>query len=674
MTRIFLAFCLSLMGTCLWADAATLARALEARGEGDWTRAVAEARNAGPLGRDIVEWHRLRAKEGTFEEARAFLKRRADWPGLPYLRQRSEHAIETSASAMEVIGFFVPQAPRTGNGSLRYAAALRSVGQADAADKELVRGWTELSLEAEEEAEFLSTYGALLRGHHWDRADMLLWRGLTGEAARLLSLLPEDRRALAEARIALRENSDDLTAKMDAVPDTLTVDPGLAFERFLWRVNRGRTDSAILLMEAQNDLGQPEAWGNLRRRYARQLMRAGANQRAYRLASKHGLADGSHFADLEWLSGYLALRKLRDADAALKHFERMETAVDTPISLSRAQYWQARAHAAVGNTEMAQADYTRAAKHQTAFYGLLAAEELGLSLDDNLTGVEAFPPWRSAAFTESSVYAAARLLLDAGDLSLGERFLTHLAESLDRTQVGQMADMAEELGEPHLQVMIAKRGVQYGMVLEGPYFALHPLAEETGDVDPALALAIARRESEFDPGVSSGVGAMGLMQLMPATAQEMAGDIGLPYIERRLLEDPDYNARLGLTYLAELESVFGDSPVLIAAAYNAGPSRAVSWIERNGDPRSSRVDVVDWIEHVPFRETRNYIMRVVESLPAYRARLTGSAGEIGILDDLRGKRPTGAVIKGPPAPDWSPLTSLRPRLRPGFAVGVPATE
>ncbi|MEM1236169.1 MAG: transglycosylase SLT domain-containing protein [Pseudomonadota bacterium] len=663
-TRVILAVFLSWFGTGLWADAAALSRALEARTLGDWARAVAEARAAGPLGQDIIEWHRLRAKQGTFDEARAFLARRSDWPGLPYLRQRSEHAIGPTAPAVDVINFFVPQPPRTGNGALRYAAALRSMGQRTEADKEILLGWTTLSLSTAEEAEFITEYGALIRPQHWARTDMLLWRGLTGEAKRMLPLLSADRRALAEARIALRDGEDGVNAKINAVPNALAGDPGLAFERFLWRVNRGRSESAIELLETQTELGDPEAWGNLRRRYARQLMRAGEDRRAYRLASRHGLREGRHYADLEWLSGFIALRKLGDADTAIKHFERMEKAVDTPISLSRGQYWQGRAHAAMGNTEWAREDFARAAQHQTAFYGLLAAEEIGADMDPKLAGTESFPPWRGAAFTQSSVYEAARLLLEAGDLSLGERFLTHLAESLDRTQVAQMAAMALEMGEPHLEVMIAKRGVQYGMVLERPYFALHPLAADTGDVDPALALAIARRESEFDPRVMSGVGAMGLMQLMPATAEEMAGDIGLPFIPGRLLDDPDYNARLGLTYLAELEATFGDSPVLISAAYNAGPSRAFSWMERNGDPRSSQVDVVDWIEHVPFRETRNYIMRVVESLPVYRARLSGSVGPIGISDDLRGERPTGAVIRGPKRADWAPTQSLRPQRRP----------
>ncbi|MEO0485338.1 MAG: transglycosylase SLT domain-containing protein [Pseudomonadota bacterium] len=653
-----------------WAQQAdALRRALDARAAGDWPRAVAEARGAGAVGRDIIEWHRLRAKEGTFAEARAFLDRRPDWPGLPYLRERSEHAIAPGTSPAAVLNFFAPQLPRTGNGSLRLAEALGAAGQAGAARQEVLRGWVTHSLTPEEEAAFLRDHGTTLAGAHAERANMLLWRGLTGEALRMLPLLTAADQALTRARAGLRDQRSGVNALIDAVPASRAGDPGLAYERFLWRVRAGRTAGAIEILEAQRALGQPESWGNLRRRYARQLMREGQYRRAYALAARHGLSEGRHYADLEWLAGFIALTKRGDADTALGHFERFERAVDTPISLSRAMYWQGRAHARVGNRSAAMADYRRAAEHQTAFYGQLAAVEAGVPMDPALTGRETFPNWRNASFTRNSNYEAARLLLAAGDLNLGERFLTHLAESQDRQGVGQMAAMARDIGIPHLEVMIAKRGVQYGHVIEGPYYALHPLAERTGSVAPELALAIARRESEFDPTVVSPVGARGLMQLMPGTAQEMAGDLGEGYSARRLLTDANYNARLGLAYLVELEEMYGESPVLIAAAYNAGPSRADTWMRLRGDPRGGRVDLVDWIEHIPFRETRNYVMRVVESLAVYRARLSGEVGPWQIAQDLRGARATGAQLAPPPS-----STRLNESLRPQARPFVPATR
>lgn len=343
-TTILGAAAIWLSGASVQANpAAALRTALDHRAAGDWQAATQAARGAGPVGRDIIEWHRLRAQEGTFAEARAFLARRPDWPGLPYLIQRSEPSIPEGADAAQVRAFFADQAPRTGTGAIRLADATGGA----AGDAIRVDAWTTLSLSLAEEMRLYTEHARVLASHHWARTDMLLWRGLTSEAQRMLPRLAPDRRALAEARIAVREDADGLTAKIEAVPAALAGDPGLAYERFLYRVNRGRIDGAIEILEGQTNLGEPGRWANLRRRYARQLMRDDQNRRAYGLAARHGLTEGSHFADLEWLAGYIALRKLRDADTALRHFERFETAVDTPISLARAAYWQARAHAAV---------------------------------------------------------------------------------------------------------------------------------------------------------------------------------------------------------------------------------------------------------------------------------------------------------------------------------------
>jgi soluble lytic murein transglycosylase len=255
-------------------------------------------------------------------------------------------------------------------------------------------------------------------------------------------------------------------------------------------------------------------------------------------------------------------------------------------------------------------------------------------MDPALTGTTDYGDWRTSDFAQSSVLAAGLLLQKAGERSLAERFLTHLAESLDERGVGQLANLAFELEEPHIALMIAKRAADAGIVVPAAYYPVVDLGAARPGVPPELALAIARRESEFDPVVVSGVGARGLMQLMPATAEEMAGDLGLPYSASRLLSDPAYNATLGVAYLQELIDEFGGNFVLVAAAYNAGPSRPRRWVQDRGDPRSGQIDVIDWIEHVPFTETRNYIMRVMESLPVYRARLSGRTEPLRLSEEL----------------------------------------
>jgi soluble lytic murein transglycosylase len=365
-------------------------------------------------------------------------------------------------------------------------------------------------------------------------------------------------------------------------------------------------------------------------------MRAGEARTAYRLASRHGLTGGSTYADLEWLAGYVALTYLDDPETALRHFENLRLAVETPISLGRAGYWEGRAYEAMGNAEMAQAAYAFGGEFQTSFYGLLAAEKAGMPMDPELTGRTEYGDWRTSSFANSSVLAAALLLQRAGEMTLAERFLTHLAEGLNAQEVGQLANLAFELEEPHIALMIAKRAAEGGIVVPSAYYPVVDLGASNPIVPPELALSIARRESEFDPTVVSGVGARGLMQLMPGTAEEMAGDLGLSYSANRLTTDPAYNATLGVAYLAELVNNFGSNFVLVSAAYNAGPSRPIRWMEERGDPRSGQIDVIDWIEHIPFTETRTYVMRVMESLPVYRARLSGQTEPIRLSEELTG--------------------------------------
>ena len=616
---------------------AELQKALKSARSGDWPGAEASA--TAPLVRDILEWHQLRKAEGSFEDARAFLARHPDWPGLAYLRKQTEQSIPHRYDPQKVLEFFATVAPQTGRGALRLIEALEATGAAEEAQKQAILAWTTLSLDDEEHEVFLARHGDILKPHHWARTDKLLWQGDVREATAMLDLIDAGQKALAKARMALRKHKSGVDDLINAVPAALADDPGLAYERFLWRAAKGRNQDAVDLIlersESAAKLGQPERWASWRRVLARWSMREGLAQQAYQLASFHRLTGGANQNDLEWIAGYVALRKLNDPVTALEHFQNFSAAVDTPISLGRAGYWLGRAHEAAGDSEMAQASYEFGAEFQTSFYGLLAAEKANVAMAPTLTGNEPFPSPEQASFWGGSVMEAARLLQAAGELYWTERFAVHLAESLSREQIGQLALWAESVNEPHLQVMIAKQAARTGMVLERPYVPTPDIGRGNRTVPRALELAIARRESEFDPSVMSGVGARGLMQLMPGTASDMADRLDLPYSKVRLTTDPAYNTRLGSEYLAKLIEDFGTNPVLIAVGYNAGPSRATAWSERFGDVRAASTDIVDWIEHIPFRETRNYVMRVAESLPVYRARLTGKTEPITLSKELK---------------------------------------
>ena len=616
-----------------------LADAMDKMRNGRWKDALDSAARDGQAARDVIEWHRLRAGRGDANAVMEFLARNGDWPGLAYLAEKSEGAM-ADAPIADRLAFFAKFPPQTGTGALAHADALLQSGESGAAQAGIVLAWRTLALSDEEQSAFLKTHGPLLKPHHEARLDRMLWEGWKVNALRMEPLVSEGWKKLSRARIALRDRAGNPDPLIAAVPASLADHPGLAYERFEWRMRKGLRDSATeLLLERSTSaqaLGEPEFWAPRRRDMARRAMRAGQAKLAYQIASTHFTTTGRSFADLEWLSGFLSLRFLKDPDRAVTHFSRFREDVFTPISVGRAGYWLGRAHEAAGNAEAAETAYALGAAYQTSFYGLLAAERAGIPFNTALAGYRPEADWKTAEFTRSSVHKAALLLLASGENWLAERFWTHLAESQDEANLHLMGKMLDELAQPHIAVMLGKRAAQAGLEIAAPYYAIHPVAAGGHPVPKELVLAIARRESEFDHRVISPAGARGLMQVMPGTAQEVARELGLPYRKASLTSDWDYNAKLGSAYLDRLARQFDGNAVMMAAGYNAGPSRPIRWMRDRGDPRRGAVDVIDWIELVPFTETRNYIMRVTESLPVYRARLGNDPHPVPFSKELTG--------------------------------------
>ncbi|MEF3048339.1 lytic transglycosylase domain-containing protein [Pseudotabrizicola sp. L79] len=604
----------------------------------DWDGALRVAPSG--VARDVIEWQRLRAGEGLLGDYEAFLQRRADWPGLPYLKEQGEVAVARSSTPERVIGYFTTHAPETGAGAVALVRALQAAGRVAEAEDAAMKAWASLPFSAEDEADLLALAGESLALVHEVRLDRLLWEGRSAEANRMLPRVDGGWQALARARLALQSDAKGVNALIDAVPAARAGDAGLAYDRFIWRMKRDLYDGALPLIldrsSSASALGMPEEWAPRRAILTRWLMRQDRPAEAYRVASQHHLTSGGAYADLEFLSGFIALRRLKDPAKALTHFQHLEAGVSTPISLARAFYWQGRAHQAAGAVEAANAAYAKAAQHQTAYYGLLAAERLGRDLDPALLSDARPADWRQAGWTRSSVHQAALVLLQAGDLTQAKRFWLHLAESQDATGLAQMGEMALALNQPHVAVLIGKAAAERGVILTRPYFPVPDLVPDGLAVSRAFALAIARRESEFDPAARSHADARGLMQLLPGTAKLVAPKAGLPFEPSRLTTDPRYNAILGSHYLAGLVEEFGPSIALVASGYNAGPGRPRRWIAEYGDPRQPDVDVVDWVESIPFNETRTYVMRVVEGIVIYRAKLRGTAGPVNVTGELKG--------------------------------------
>ncbi|MFK5997805.1 MAG: lytic transglycosylase domain-containing protein [Rhodobacterales bacterium] len=620
-------------------NGALLSMTYDAIENGDWVTADHYASQIGdPVGGDLVTWERLRAGEGDWSEYRSFLKHHGDWPGLKRLRREGESIIPKGADPAHVRAYFATRLPQTGAGSLRLAEAYATVGRDGQARAEAIRAWTKISLKEQDEIVLYAKYKGVLKQYNLRRLDNLLWRGLTREAERMLDRVSSGPVKLARARIGLQRASKNIDAIISAVPKNLQSDPGLAYDRFQWRVKKGRWDDAQELLAMQTGsikkLGRPEAWASRRRGFARRAMRAGNTDLAYWLASQHGLTEGRNYADLEWLSGYISLTGMNAPKQALGHFVNFRGAVNSPISLGRAGYWLGRTYEALGNKKKAVAAYGEGAKYQTSFYGQLAAEKLGTTPDQSLNGKQKIPDWRRAKFIDSPVIQAGLLFHYADDQAHMRWFFTHVAKNLDKTGLSQLADLALELERPNVALAVAKEAAKRGIILPKSYFPVTGLATYSVDVAPEIAMAIARRESELNETAISPAGARGLMQIMPATARKVSKDIGVAYSKARLTSDWRYNAQLGTAYLGGLLKLFNGSYILTFAAYNAGPARAEAWIEEFGDPRDSLVDQVNWIEHIPYRETRNYVMRVMESLHVYRARLKGKTPPLQLTMDL----------------------------------------
>lgn len=643
--------------------------ALNAAASRNWLAARQAAARSGPVAAGLVDWQRLRAGQGTWAEYRDFAASHRDWPGMDLFWRRGDAVLRPDLPPSEILAWFGDRRPETANGARALLAALNATDPV-AAEAELARFWTRQPMAEADERLFLSEYGVKLAPLHDERLTNLLDQGEWAAAERMVALASPDVAAVGRARVAMQAGRGGVDALILALPAPLQADPGLVLDRFRWRVKAKMHDLARELMLAQSTdakaLRDPAAWAAMRVDYARAALRSGNWSQAERFAANHFLPEGhKDIPDLEWLAGYAALRG-GAADRAIGHFHRLETS-RSPITLARADYWLGRAHEARGDAVAATAAYRRAATRQTAYYGQLAAEKIGVPMGPDLAisglSLDRLPDWRGAALTENPLWQAGVWLIASGHPDQGQRFFLHLAETAAHDDIARMARLMLELRLPWHAVRLAKAAASKGGIYPAAYYPVTRLEQGDHSVPVELVMAIARQESEFNHGVTSPAGAKGLMQVMPETARMMANTLGELYDFDRLTRDPDYNARLGAAYLKGLRDRFGPSSALVAAGYNAGPGRSARWLADFGDLRR-QADPVDWVEMIPFDETRNYVMRVTEALPIYRARIQGRAVPFTPTFELTG----GGVIPPPPPPPVFLARSARPPRAMGPVV------
>lgn len=627
------------------ANALILHEALNAKDDRQWSRLSDRQNQASdPAVKDAITW--LRASEGVpgmrFDEITYAMRNLADWPDTGRMLRRAEDIVEESSlSDGERIAWFNASPPRTGAGKVAFANSLMRTGETDRA-KEFVRdAWRNNSLDKSHENTVRSRYSRFLtQDDHQARAELLLWTNQRSAARRLKPLLSSDYRKLVDARISLAARGRGVDRYVNAVPAYLQDNPGLLYERARWRRKAGNQQDATPLLVNIDGATIPEAgrsklWDE-RNYHLRTDLKDGNWARAYQLASDHGLTEGSDFAETEWIAGWIALRLPGKNQDALDHFLKMTSGVSTPISLSRGQYWTGRAYDALGDEASALTAYSAAASHKVTYYGQLAAERMNDTLI-MFDPVEAPTVEQIAAFEARPLVKALRLWGETGETGLFRKFAYHLDDQLiDPAEFVLLAGIADEYQASDIGVRGAKAGLAKGIVSPDAAYPLvsYPLLREPF-VERPLMLALSRQESEMNPSAISHAGARGLMQFMPRTAQLEARKRGLPYRKSWLTDDPGYNMTLGGQHLDTLLSQFNGSYIMTAAAYNAGPSRPRQWIEDYGDPRLGEIDPIDWVELIPFSETRNYVQRVLENTQVYRHRISGEPVEIRLSEDLK---------------------------------------
>ncbi|MFQ5563633.1 MAG: transglycosylase SLT domain-containing protein [Parvularculaceae bacterium] len=642
------------------ADHAQIEAVLDAIDRRDWKRAREEAEAvADPIAKSLADWFYFNAENPNvdLEDAQDFLEAHQDWPAISRIQAHVERSVLDSVPSEDVRAFFESRDPRTGDGKLELARALSDVGQEDAAVELVRNAWINHTFTLSEERRLLARHGGDLREEdHAARVDRLLWARQVTNSRRIYSKLNARDRRMAVARAALLMRASSGPKLFDKLPPDEKMDSGVlhAAVRFYRRTKNEELAIALARQAPTTPeaLRNPQAWWSERELLMRWALKNGRFADAYAMAAGAGLDpkdDYADFAEAEFDAGWIALRFLNEPERAETHFMALAAAVTSPISTARAFYWLGRAAEARGARDLATVRYSRAAAHIYTYYGQLAAEKLGgAALEAKFAPPTISTPADRARFTSRPVVAALRML---SDLDRDHDFLTFAYRVDDQLETpgeyAELAKLADRKGAPHITVRAGKVGISRGAFAPDVVYPMIFVPEEATRFSPAeILLGLSRQESEFNPRAYSRAGARGLMQLLPSTALITARKEGLRYSRAALLDDPGYNMMIGSAHLSHLFERFDDSYVMTFAAYNAGAYRVDRWIEEFGDPRDPNVDPVDWVELIPFSETRNYVQRVLENTQVYRSRLHDRPIAGRLASDLDTGGPRGRAGAG----------------------------
>ena len=597
-----------------------------------------------PTAKDVLRWVRAaRDPNVPFKDITYVVQDLPTWPRMTSIQAKAEGIMfDDPKSARKTLAWFQGKEPISGEGRAALARAHYRQGNKESGDLWLKSAWRDSKLTRRRQQQIFKQYrGKLTKEDHAVRADHLIWQGRRhhAKAEALLPHMGKKQRALMNARIRTSSNRSGMDAAIKSVPREYSNDAGLLYERAKWR-RRKKTKTYALPVYLQisnppiNAHGQEVLWKE-KRIMLRWAIENKKYNEAYQLATNHGMTRGAGFAEAEFTAGWLALTHLGQPRKAAQHFETLKSGVSLSVSLSRAAYWQGRAAEAL-NDPNARAYYAEASAYTNTYYGQLAADKIGGRLAQVTLPIEADTSGLKASFEADPRVRALHLLGEASE----ERFFTNFAFHLDDDfedprELTLLSQLAKDYGYMRPSLRAAKQAARFqSMLTESGYPLVEEIEALPSNFDIPFVYAVARQESEFEFNVVSSAKAYGMMQMIDSTAKYTARKHRIPYSRSKLTADRDYSAKLGAHHLHDLLEMFDGSYILSAAAYNAGPHRSKTWIKKYGDPRTGDIDPIDWVESIPFSETRNYVQRVMENMQVYRARRNGNQSDNQIYQDL----------------------------------------
>jgi soluble lytic murein transglycosylase len=612
-------------------DFAIAKKAISEMKKSNWTAAIKIAKKGSDKSiYKFIQWKHLlsNGNKASFYDYLEFIDKNENYPRIGRLKYLAEHKLSTDRlSPNKIIDWFDQQEPLSGYGKMILGESYILAGDNDKGLDLIKEGWITADLNKSELKFFRKKFKKYLNADDYiKRADYLAWNNDYWDLKRMLRYLPKDYELLYNARQLLMSKSYGVDQAINKVPAKFKNDAGLNYDRLKWRRKRGRVDDSVEILlkikNTKNYLVRPDKWWKEREIIARSLIYKKKFELAYKISSNHALIDGPDFAAAEWMSGWIALSFLDDPLLAKDHFQNFYDNVGYPISTARGAYWLGKSYNALGNKELSVKWYKEAAQYLTTYYGQLAFLELNPNDNFELSkDMDIEKKYRSTFFSKDLVKIV-YLLDELDEDKYTKHILRHLAN--DNTSSGSeilAAELSSSIGRFDFAIQISKFASyekRFHNQFNYPIISTPKYINGRKIPDSAFILSIIRQESEFDLSANSHAGAKGLMQLMPYTAKLVSKQAKLPYSKSRLTTDPEYNINLGSHYIAGLILDYDGAYPFAIAAYNAGPNRVKYWKKINKNPQKNQINYVDWIELIKFRETRNYVQRVLENYNVYR--------------------------------------------------------